>query len=100
MDQMLEVDSSKVVIHGNKVFAALDGASPQGLDTGCQDQYLAIPAGWMVAEYDADSAHVIAANPWSTHIMVLRDGEGFWTNQGTSYGTAAGNLGCRDCLKS
>ena len=83
--------------HGGYTWRTLDGADPQGGSSwgapngGCQqecteyrsdgycttrgdDNYLPLPAGWVLAPNDATSIAVVAAHGWSTHCAVLADG--------------------------
>ena len=74
--------------HGGYTWRTLDGADPQGAyngapNDGCQridyygsnePNYLALPAGWVLAPNDATSIAVVAAHGWSTQCAVLADG--------------------------
>ena len=81
--------------HGGYTWRTLDRADPQGgaddapnggcqcTDEYCRDadgqtyqgnNYLALPAGWVLAPNDATSIAVVAAHGWSTHCAVLADG--------------------------
>ena len=77
--------------HGGYTWRTLDGADPQGgrhgaPNYGCQrigwttttnrgqDNYLPLPAGWVLAPNDATSIAVVAAHGWSTNCPVLADG--------------------------
>ena len=42
--------------------------------SNCPDNYLPLPAGWVLAPNDATSIAVIAAHGWSTDCAVLADG--------------------------
>eukprot|EP01045_Picozoa_sp_COSAG04_P015849 COSAG04_NODE_1284_length_7376_cov_4.157345_2_plen_177_part_00 len=87
---------SQYIEHGGYTWRTLDGADPQGgwagaPNGGCQrigydyngggdniiygePNYLALPAGWVLAPNDATSIAVVAAYGWSTHKAVLADG--------------------------
>ena len=84
--------------HGGYTWHTLDGADPQrgrygAPNDGCQgyDNYLPLPAGWVLAPNDATSIAVVAAHGWSTACPVLADG--------TSWYSANGGAGAGDsCL--
>ena len=99
----LQVDCSvgrgdHYIEHGGYTWRTLDGADPQGgryddPNDGCQctdqggagtdyswectgggNNYLPLPAGWVLAPNDATSIAVVAAHGWSTGCAVLADG--------------------------
>ena len=97
--------------HGGYTWRTLDGADPQGPSDGapndgcqctgsgsssrsCPDNYLALPAGWVLAPNDATSIAVVAAHGWSTACVVLADGtpwrSGALSNSGDSCGSHNG----------
>ena len=95
--------------HGGYTWRTLDGADPQGErygapNGGCQqecteyrddgwcttrgdDNYLPLPAGWVLAPNDATSIAVVAAHGWSTNCPVLADGTAWWSGSGNSCGS-------------
>ena len=87
--------------HGGYTWRTLDGADPQGGEygapnRGCQgpSNYLALPAGWVLAPNDATSIAVVAAHRWSTSCPVLADGTSWNSANGGSRagdGCGAGN---------
>ena len=77
----------------------MDGADSEGTDAGCQksvvdgawqDNYLPLPAGWVLAPNDATSIAVVAAHGWSTGCAVLADGSS-WASGNN--GSPGGNCG-------
>ena len=67
--------------YGGYTWKTLDGADPDGPADGaprggCQwtDNYLLLPAGWVLAPHNVDSLAVITAHSWSTRCPVLADG--------------------------
>ena len=92
------------------LWRTLDGADPQGdydgaPNDGCQrigydypdygePNYLALPAGWVLAPNDATSIAVVAAHGWSTFCAVLADGTAWGSTNAGAYGhgyTAGGS---------
>eukprot|EP01045_Picozoa_sp_COSAG04_P009346 COSAG04_NODE_538_length_12896_cov_41.168243_11_plen_171_part_00 len=96
----LQVDCSAgrgdhYIEHGGYTWRTLDGADPQGGDHGapnggCQgtSNYLALPAGWVLAPNDATSIAVVAAHGWSTYDLVVADGTCWYS---ANYGGDAGD---------
>ena len=95
--------------HGGYTWRTLDGADPQGgnrgaPNNGCQcidtdsthrctgggNNYLPLPAGWVLAPNDATSIAVVAAHGWSTQCPVLADGTA-WVS--ANWGSAGGSPG-------
>jgi hypothetical protein len=69
------VTSSGMVTHLNYEYRTLDGTSPTSTSVGCQDSYMALPAGgWVLAPDDAAAVAVTAAYPWGTHCLVFANG--------------------------
>ena len=88
--------------HGGYTWRTLDGADPQGPwngapNFGCQrsNNYLPLPAGWVLAPNDATSIAVVAAHGWSTYCPVLADGTSWGSANaaGTSWGSPGGSCG-------
>ena len=93
--------------HGGYTWRTLDGADPQGGSRGapndgcqctgsgggfrsCPDNYLPLPAGWVLAPNDATSIAVVAAHGWSTGCAVLADGSSWGSgNNGSPGGSCA-----------
>ena len=101
--------------HGGYTWRTLDGADPQGPWNGapnggcqctdggssCPSNYLALPAGWVLAPNDATSIAVAAAHGWSTTCAVLADGTAWrsanpvsWTSPGDSCSSICDNNNC------
>ena len=99
--------------HGGYTWRTLDGANPQGgssgapndgcqcgwtwdetggftLSSDCPSNYLALPAGWVLAPNDATSIAVVAAHRWSTACAVLADGTAWWSANSPSWGDTPG----------
>ena len=90
--------------HGGYTWRTLDGADPQGGDSGapnggcqctedfdnnpfddtCPSNYLPLPAGWVLAPNDATSIAVVAAHRWNTACAVLADGTS-WVSANAPY---------------
>jgi hypothetical protein len=69
------------VVHNGDFYATLDAGDPEhSAGAVCQDFFLDLPAGWIVAPHDESSIAVTAAYPWGTHILVYADGGQRYTN--------------------
>ena len=81
--------------HGGYTWRTLDGADPQGRSTGapnsgcqctgtfsCPDNYLPLPAGWVLAPNDATSIAVVVAHGWGTICAALADGTAWAAGNG------------------
>jgi hypothetical protein len=77
------------VIYNGKTYSLLSHLAPDGTSYTCQEVYLPLDAGYVLAPDDADSIAVIAAHSWSTHAVVVASGNGYYT---AIYGTSAGSL--------
>ena len=53
-----------VVAYGGKDYRTLDDWDPEDSSFGCQDEYMAVPAGWEMVQNNADSIAVTTAHPW------------------------------------
>ena len=84
---------SQYIEHGGYTWRTLDGADPQGTSRGCQgtSNYLALPAGWVLAPNDATSIAVVAAHGWSTGCAVLADGTA-WGSANDWSGVSPGDM--------
>ena len=85
---------SNFVEYGDHIYRTLDGTDPERTTVGCQgsSNYLALPPAFTVAPNDADSIAVTAAHAWGTHVLVVADGAGFWTSQGSTGETPGGRF--------
>lgn len=77
------------VSHAGARYATLDAEDKDSEATGCQDDYLDLPAGWIIAPHDESSINVTAAYPWGTHLLVYADGGQRYTHH-PSYRSQAG----------
>ena len=112
--------------HGGYTWRTLDGADPQGPQEDApnhgsqcigasswgpnsgrsgargQDNYLPLPAGWVLAPNDATSIAVVAAHGWSTPCAVLADGSAWGSANapgicGHNLATSGGTYTVTDC---
>jgi hypothetical protein len=73
------------VFYNGKLYKCLAGWKKNDPRIQCQTWFIDIPAGWRVADNNADSRHVIMTNAWGTHSMVVNDKR--------VYGTPSWNTG-------
>ena len=73
---------ANAVEYNGRVYRTLAGTSPFDTDFYCQNYYLALPAGWSLAEDNADSRYVIGKYRWGTSLMVIASGRSYWTLNG------------------
>ena len=93
------------VVYNGAAYRTLDDAPPEGgrdgdPNGGCQctdwspstgrctgggNNYLPLPAGWVLAPNDATSIAVVAAHGWSTSSLVLADGVACYTSNSSSH---------------
>jgi hypothetical protein len=71
--------SGGVIMYRGRKYATLDGASPTGTTSGCQQEFLSIPTGWEIAPHNKWSAFIIGSYPWSSDFLVLADGSAYYT---------------------
>ena len=80
--------AATVVAYRGYEYRVLDGTAPTApfdFANGCQNYYLALPAGvWSLAEDNADAVAVTAADQydWGTSCMVFANGRSVWRNSG------------------
>jgi hypothetical protein len=68
------------VVENGVEYALLSGALVNGATTLCQTEYLALPDNsWSLASDNVDTRALIAANTWSTDVVVLGSGVGIGT---------------------
>eukprot|EP00285_Hemiselmis_virescens_P011749 CAMPEP_0173393108 /NCGR_PEP_ID=MMETSP1356-20130122/21915_1 /TAXON_ID=77927 ORGANISM="Hemiselmis virescens, Strain PCC157" /NCGR_SAMPLE_ID=MMETSP1356 /ASSEMBLY_ACC=CAM_ASM_000847 /LENGTH=1129 /DNA_ID=CAMNT_0014351075 /DNA_START=21 /DNA_END=3410 /DNA_ORIENTATION=+ len=65
------------VMYKGYPYAVLDKTKPDDPVAHCQRSYVALPSGWSIAPNDANSKAVIAAHPWGTHVVFVRDGTSY-----------------------
>jgi hypothetical protein len=65
------------------VYRTLNGVSPLDTNFQCQNYYLPLPSGWVLAADNADSRYIIGAYLWGTDALVVANGYGY---RGGSYG--------------
>ena len=59
------------------MYRTLDGTSPFDTNFKCQNSYLSLPSGWVVAADNADSRYIIGAYRWGTDALVVANGNGY-----------------------
>jgi len=68
--------AATVVGYKGYEYRVLDGTAPTVTSWGCQDDYLALPAGgWALAPDNADAVAVTAAYRWGTGCLVFANGD-------------------------
>ena len=83
--------AATVVAYRGYEYRVLDGTEPTDTSQGCQDEYLALPAGgWALAEDNADAVAVTAAYHWGTLCLVFANWDSI---KGSAYRSDAGG-GC------
>jgi hypothetical protein len=73
------------VIYNGKTYSLLSHAAPDITANICQDVYLPLDAGYVIAPDNADSMAVIAAHGWSTHAVIVASGLSYHPNNGGSH---------------
>jgi hypothetical protein len=72
------------------LYSTLADVDPDGLtNTMCQNNYLTLPfSDWQLAPNDDYSRDVIMAHSWSTGLILVSDGKGYYVRTGGYYGNA------------
>ena len=94
----MTVGAATVVAYKGYEYRTLDGTAPTVTSSGCQDYYLALPAGgWALAPDNADAVAVTAAYHWGAHCLVFASAirTAFAIN-----GPAGGDCSCSSCFTS
>ena len=79
------------VEYAGKIYGTLDKTPPTNRSETCQDGYLPLPAGAILApDTRAIRYDVIAKHAWGTHAVVVANGTGYTT---TEYATAGNTFG-------
>lgn len=78
-------------------YSLLSNHLVDGFDSYCQDNCTELPENWAVAPDNADSIAVISAHYWSTNVVVVANGKGYWGLRETP-GFAPGELLGEDML--
>mmetsp|Transcript_93532 Transcript_93532/g.260436 ORF Transcript_93532/g.260436 Transcript_93532/m.260436 type:complete len:283 (+) Transcript_93532:71-919(+) len=74
------MDLACMIEFGDHRYAALDSTSPHCTSIGTQQDFKDVPLGWEVAPNDPCIVEqVIEKYHWGTHVLVVRDGTGYWT---------------------
>ena len=73
-----ECRGRNVIMQNGHAYKTLDDAAVDG-EAGCQNGYHTIPHGWQIAPHDSDTTTVIAAHTWSTSIVIVVDGSGWYS---------------------
>ena len=74
------------------MYGTLGDVPLDGTASTCQSYGVAMPAGWRLAPDTPDTRALISMHTWSTEVIALGDGIGYWTTSGIQYGYAAGNV--------
>jgi hypothetical protein len=81
----------KSVSSGGASYAALDiGEGPTSTASTCQDTFLSLPEGWIIAPVTENSKAVVAAYPWGTEQMLMQGGRLFCTSNQVQYPSRIG----------
>ena len=72
-------------------YVILDGTSRDDTSQGCQDEYMTIPSGCVIAPRTDENIAMIAEYYWGTHGICLADGTCWWGLHG------GGDAGTQDC---
>ena len=72
-------------------YVILDGTSRDDTSQGCQDEYMTIPSGCVIAPRTDENIAMIAEYYWGTHGICLADGTCWWGLHG------GGGAGTQDC---
>ena len=68
------------VEYNGNVYGTLAGVAVDGTDTTCQEDYLPLPSGCVLAPDTPEvRANVVATHTWSTQVMILANGAGINT---------------------
>ena len=59
------------------VYRTLSGVSPLDTNFQCQNYYLSLPSGWVLAADNADSRYIIGAYRWGADALVVANGYGY-----------------------
>jgi hypothetical protein len=82
-------DDFTVIYNGNS-YRCLAGWGKNADYIGCQNSFRDIPAGWRIADDNADSVHVTGSYKWGTHTLVVSNktviGTVLWNPRGKFYG--------------
>ena len=95
--------AADVVSYKGFEYRTLDQTSPTYPETwslsalGCQDVYMALPAGWRISPDDVDARAVIEGYRWGTNCMAMATGVAVWTASASGHGDWTGGPGaaCR-----
>jgi hypothetical protein len=82
---MYDPTTSYTVIYNGKTYSLLSHGATESTTQLCQEVYLPLDAGYVIAPDDEDSIYVIAAHGWNTAVVVVASGNGY---NGANYGVA------------
>ena len=76
--------SNFVTVSGSR-FATLANTDPNSIGSSCQQgTYLSLPAGWIIAPYNCQTAFAASCYGWNTEYLVLSDGSETYTKSSGS----------------
>ena len=75
-----------MVVYNNNTYKTLSDWDKNDYNVTCQNSgysgqrsYIDLPNGWSIAPDNQDSIRVIKSKPWKTHVLVVSNGNGYWT---------------------
>ena len=75
-----------MVVYNNNTYKTLADWDKNDYNVTCQNSgysgqrsYIDLPNGWSIAPDNQDSIRVIKSKPWKTHVLVVSNGNGYWT---------------------
>ena len=78
--------------YNGKIYGTLGKRPKTGSGTSCQDSYITLPVGYVLApDTSAIRTNVVAKFNWDTHIMILASGKGYVTSGYSSPGSEFGD---------
>lgn len=71
--------ASNAVVHNGKVYSLLTHVPPDSTLLYCQEVFLPVEDGFQIAPDDEDSRTVIGGHKWGTQMVVLANGNAYFT---------------------
>jgi len=68
---------SNWVLYNNYIYSTLADVAVDSYGYSCQNYYISLPSGWVIAPDTSDSRTVIGAHYWSTEVVVVSNGYGY-----------------------
>ncbi len=79
---------SNYISYNGRSYSLLSNLPVDGTTLYCQSNFIELPVNWVVAPDNQDTQFIVGAYRWSTHVVVLANGYGYYSANYASEGAS------------